>query len=85
MPVLSFVIALFIVLGSSAVGLGGKLMVLSSLPVQMMHKNNVQREGLNQEIYPAKISPTEVVSKRDTEGGIWVMRAKPRPISETQT
>jgi len=49
MPVLRFVIALFIVLGSSAVRLGRKLVVLSGFSVQVMHKNNVQREGLHQE------------------------------------
>jgi hypothetical protein len=33
MPVSCLVIALFVVLGSSAVGLGGKLVVLSNFPV----------------------------------------------------
>jgi len=33
MPVSCLVIALFIVFGGSAVGLGGKFVVLSSLPV----------------------------------------------------
>jgi len=50
MPVPRLVIALFIVLGSSAVGLGGKLMVLSSLPMQTVHKASLQRKGRRIEI-----------------------------------
>ena len=34
----------FIVLSSSPMGLGGKLVVLSSLPVQIMHNTSVQRK-----------------------------------------
>ena len=45
MPVSRLVIALFIVLGSSAVGLGRNLVVLSSLPVQIVHNTSVQRDG----------------------------------------
>lgn len=46
MPISCLVIALFIVLGSSAVGLGGKLMVLSSLPVYVVHSPSVQHKKL---------------------------------------
>ena len=44
MPVSRLVIALFIVLRGSAVSVGGKRMVLSSLPVQFVHRTSVQRK-----------------------------------------
>jgi DnaK suppressor protein len=47
MPVSGLVIALFIVFGSSAVGLGSKLVVLSSLAVQVVHRTSVQRKGFD--------------------------------------
>jgi hypothetical protein len=44
MPVSRLAIALFIVLGGSAVSLRGKLVVLSRLPVQIVHDTSVQRK-----------------------------------------
>jgi hypothetical protein len=46
MPVSCLVLTLFVVLGSSAMGLGGKLVVLGSLPVQIVHNTSVQRKGV---------------------------------------
>ena len=44
MPVSRLVITFFIMLSSSPMGLGGKLVVLSSLPVQVGHNTSVQRK-----------------------------------------
>jgi hypothetical protein len=57
MPVSRFVIALFIVLGSSAVGLGRKLVVLSSLPVQIVHNTSVQRDGYTLKVWGIFTTP----------------------------
>jgi len=44
MPVRCLVIALFVVLGRSTVGLGGQLMELSNFPVQVLHNFSVHPE-----------------------------------------
>jgi hypothetical protein len=44
MPVSCLVIALFVVLGRSTMGLGGKLVVLSDFPVQILHNFSVHLE-----------------------------------------
>jgi hypothetical protein len=44
MPVSRVVIAFFIMLGSGAMGLGSKLVVLSSFPVQIVHNTSLQRK-----------------------------------------
>jgi len=48
MPASRLVFAPFIVLGSSAVTLGGKFVGLSSLPVQIVHNTSVQRKERHQ-------------------------------------
>jgi hypothetical protein len=44
MPVRRLVIALFVVLGGSAVSLGGEFMVFSSVPVKFVHDTSVHRK-----------------------------------------
>jgi hypothetical protein len=44
MPVTCLVIALFVVLGRSTVGLGGELVVLSDFPMQILHNLSVHPE-----------------------------------------
>ena len=51
MPVCRLVVALFIMLGSSAVGLGGELMVFSSLTVQVVHDTSLHRKALHRAIH----------------------------------
>lgn len=51
MPVCRLVIALFIMLGSGAMGLSSKLVVLGNLLMQIVHDTSLHRKALHRAIY----------------------------------